>query len=376
MSVASRVVVAAAGAVALANSVSAFAVPDTRPYIGLSGSVIFEDSARQSDTGYGGKITIGQRFTDLLGFEIGGFSHQYRGGPAADWDEYGVLADVNVFLTRGESFAPYVFTGGGVMRSKASSALLTLDQRRAFGHVGAGFKVFPQSSLVGFTADYRFRFFDTSIAGVEVLNDHIVSLGLLVPLGSREMPVEPKAIVDSDGDGVPDHLDQCPNTPAGVRVDSRGCPLDSDGDGVPDYLDKCPDTKPGVRVDEHGCPVDVLGPNRVFENVYFAFDRSDLTDQAKAVLDAAANVINQLVNEHPRLTVQLDGHTDSIGSPGYNVGLSERRANSVKQYLVRKGVDARRIQTQAFGLTKPVASNDTEEGRALNRRVEIRTRSE
>ena len=62
--------------------------------------------------------------------------------------------------------------------------------------------------------------------------------------------------LDSDGDGVPDHLDKCPGTPMGVKVDARGCPLDSDGDGVPDYLDKCPGTPKGVKVDARGCPLD------------------------------------------------------------------------------------------------------------------------
>jgi OmpA-OmpF porin, OOP family len=181
--------------------------------------------------------------------------------------------------------------------------------------------------------------------------------------------------LDYDGDGVPDDRDACPNTPAGVVVDARGCPLDSDGDGVPDYLDKCADTPRGVAVNKEGCPLDQVGANREFETVNFAFDRSDLNERARAILDEASKVIVDLQAQHGGLVIQIDGHTDSIGSPGYNQGLSERRANSVKDYLTRKGVDAKRIETRAFGLTKPVATNDTDAGRAQNRRAEVRTRA-
>lgn len=372
----------AAASVALAVAFTASAAPDTRPYISLGANVIFEDSNRESDTGFGGKIGIGKRMNSVLGYEIGGFFNDFSGG-AADWEEYGLFADINLYLSQGETFAPYLLFGAGVMRSEAtannpSAVVQSLDQRRAFGAVGAGFKVYPSSSPVGFTADYRFRYFDTNISGIEEIGDHIVSVGLLFPMGPKAAAAPTTSVIDSDGDGVPDDRDLCPGTPPGVAVDERGCPLDSDGDGVPDYLDKCPNTPRGVVVDKDGCPVVAAdgGPNRTFEPVTFAFDRSELNDYARGILDAASQVIVQLSGEHAGLKVQIDGHTDAVGSPGYNVGLSERRANAVKQYLVRKGVDARRIETQAFGLTKPVASNETEEGRAKNRRAEVRTRAE
>jgi len=216
------------------------------------------------------------------------------------------------------------------------------------------------------------------VAGIEEIGDHIVSLGLLFPLGSKvaAAPAPAAAVVDSDGDGVPDDRDLCPGTPEGVAVDARGCPRDSDGDGVPDYLDKCPNTATGVTVNKDGCPVDAAGPNRTFENVNFAFDRSELNAYAREILDNASQVINELSGQYGGLKVQIDGHTDSVGSPGYNVALSERRANAVKQYLIRKGVDAKRIETQGFGLTKPIATNETEAGRALNRRAEVRTKAQ
>jgi len=375
-------IVAASALAAVAMSAGAQA--DTRPYISLGGNVIFEDSDRESDTGFGGKIAFGKRLNTYLGYELQGFYNDFDGGSSglADWEEYGVGADVNLFLSQSPTWAPYLLLGGGVMRSEATAnspfaPLQRLDQRRAFGNVGAGLKYFPMTANVGWTADYRFRYFDTNVAGIEEIGDHIVSLGLLFPLGSKvaAAPAPAAAVVDSDGDGVPDDRDLCPGTPAGVAVDARGCPADSDGDGVPDYLDKCPKTATGVTVNKDGCPVDAAGPNRTFENVNFAFDRSELTSYARGILDNASQVINELSGQYGGLKVQIDGHTDSVGSPGYNVALSERRANAVKQYLIRKGVDAKRIETQGFGLTKPIATNETEAGRALNRRAEVRTRA-
>ncbi|WP_052378554.1 OmpA family protein [Polycyclovorans algicola] len=365
-------------------TLSAAAQADTRPYISLGGNIIAEDSDRQSDMGYGGKIAFGKRMNSVLGFELQGFYNEFGGSSdPAEWEEYGVGADLNVFMGGSERFAPYLLVGAGVMRSEATANSLlapvqSLDQRRAFANVGAGFKIFPDTGVMGFTADYRFRAFDTNVAGIGDIGDHIVSVGLLFPVGSKSAGAAPESttVVDTDGDGVPDDRDLCPGTPAGVAVDARGCPRDSDGDGVPDYLDKCPNTAAGVTVDKDGCPVDAAGPNRTFENVNFEFDRSELTDYARGILDAASTVINQLSGEHAGLVVQIDGHTDSVGSPGYNMALSERRANSVKQYLVRKGVDAQRIETQSYGLTKPIATNDTDAGRALNRRAEVRTRAE
>jgi OOP family OmpA-OmpF porin len=87
-------------------------------------------------------------------------------------------------------------------------------------------------------------------------------------------------------------------------------------------------------------------------------------------------VINGLTEKYPAIKVDISGHTDAVGSEGYNQGLSERRANVVKQYLLRKGVDAGRVSTYAYGESKPVATNDTDEGRAQNRRSELRTRGE
>ncbi|MFO7877682.1 MAG: OmpA family protein [Desulfovermiculus sp.] len=167
---------------------------------------------------------------------------------------------------------------------------------------------------------------------------------------------------DSDGDGVYDENDKCPDTPAGVEVDEDGCPVDSDGDGVPDYLDKCPDTEAGVEVDDEGCPYPVS--KRI--EVYFDFDKAEVKDKYHDELEEIAQYLER--NEDTDMTIE--GHTDSIGPAEYNMGLSERRAESVQDYLTDTlDIDDARLDTKGYGETRPVADNSTKEGRQKNRRV-------
>ena len=166
--------------------------------------------------------------------------------------------------------------------------------------------------------------------------------------------------VDSDGDGVYDDLDRCPDTPRGVKVDAQGCPLDSDGDGVPDYLDKCPNTPKGATVDARGCWTYAAV-------VMYDFDSAEIKSEAFPMLDEAVSILKK----NPEINVEIDGHTDNIGPAAYNMNLSERRAKAIMKYFVDKGVEAQQLTTKGFGLTKPAAGNDTEEGRAKNRRVEL-----
>lgn len=177
----------------------------------------------------------------------------------------------------------------------------------------------------------------------------------------RVIPPPPakKEIPDSDGDGVPDNLDRCPGTPKGVAVDSNGCPLDSDKDGIYDYKDRCLDTPFGASVDEYGC--------WNIKNVLFDFDKYNIKTEYFALL----NDIAEVIKKNPGIKLLIQGHTDSIGTPKYNKKLSVKRALSVKEYLINKGVPSEQLKTIGYGLTRPIATNLTPEGRALNRRVEF-----
>jgi len=181
-------------------------------------------------------------------------------------------------------------------------------------------------------------------------------------------PVDDKGCaLDSDNDGVPDYRDDCPNTPAGQQVNSRGCPLvvDSDGDGVPDDRDKCPGTPPGVPVLTNGCAVN---QSAIMQGVSFEFNKATLTRSASSILDRVAEVLK----ESPGFVIEIAGHTDSIGSASYNQQLSQARAESARQYLIEQGVNPERLQARGYGESDPIADNDTDEGRASNRRVELR----
>src|SRR5674476_460614 len=186
---------------------------------------------------------------------------------------------------------------------------------------------------------------------------------------------------DSDGDGVPDSRDMCPNTPLGVKVDADGCPLDSDGDGVPDYLDKCPNTPAGVQVDADGCPIKketvvIVQPPEIESLVLsgdanFEFNKATLLPNAYTVLDSLVGTMKK----HIEYKWEVGGYTDGVGSVNYNLGLSQRRAQAVVDYLVTKGVNSNNLKVVGYGKSNPIATNDTPEGRAMNRRVEIKVLS-
>jgi OOP family OmpA-OmpF porin len=177
---------------------------------------------------------------------------------------------------------------------------------------------------------------------------------------------------DTDGDGVYDNSDKCPNTPAGAPVDADGCPKDSDGDGVPDYKDECPNTPAGTQVDEVGCAkadtVTVVKEIILKGDTNFEFNKAELLPAAYPVL----NNLAETIKKNPETRWRIEGHTDAIGSDSYNMDLSRRRAESVLNYLLSQGVDRSRLEVVPLGESQPVATNDTQEGRAMNRRVEIR----
>jgi OOP family OmpA-OmpF porin len=192
-------------------------------------------------------------------------------------------------------------------------------------------------------------------------------------------------IADSDGDGIPDNLDKCPNTPVGQKVGPDGCPLDSDGDGIPDDQDQCPNTPPGLKVLPDGCApagdcrkprpgeaVDARGcaldRRFVLRGVKFEFDSDRLLPESKVILKEVAETLGA----YPNIKVDVEGHTDWIGTEAYNLGLSERRAIAVQKFLEDNGVQMKRLKPVGYGESNPIDTNDTEEGRENNRRVEFK----
>lgn len=203
---------------------------------------------------------------------------------------------------------------------------------------------------------------------------------------------------DADADGVADKDDKCPNTKSGMKVDASGCPLDSDKDGVTDDMDRCPneagvvalkgcpdsdgdgvadldDRCPKTKgtIANKGCPEmakqDITKITYIGSKIFFENNSDKLKVASLSQLDELAKILYKY--EGANLTIE--GHTDSNGSDALNQNLSQKRTESVKAYLVKKGIAASRLTGIGMGETKPVADNKTALGRAKNRRVELKT---
>ena len=210
---------------------------------------------------------------------------------------------------------------------------------------------------------------------------------------------------DNDGDGVVDSKDQCPDTPKGRKVDANGCEFDRDGDGIVDDDDGCPDVAAHTP---NGCPAPavieqvpppapqtpvapvsqaqptqpsnnalygsgtstdpVQVPRRlVLEGVNFDFDKASLRQEDRDVIDKNAAELK----EWGDIKVEVSGHTDNVGSDRYNMGLSLRRAETVRSYLISKGISSDRLIAKGYGESQPLVTNDTDDSRFQNRRVEL-----
>ncbi len=179
-------------------------------------------------------------------------------------------------------------------------------------------------------------------------------------------------IPDTDGDGVNDEEDKCPTVKGLARY--QGCPIpDTDGDGVNDEEDKCPN-RPGPA-SNMGCPViakEIIDKiNFAAKNVFFATGSYKLLPKSFKSLNEVAN----LMKADESLMVDIDGHTDAVGSDESNQVLSDNRAGAVKEYLIKQGVAETRLKSAGYGETKPIADNKTAAGRAKNRRTEMTVRN-
>jgi outer membrane protein OmpA-like peptidoglycan-associated protein len=186
----------------------------------------------------------------------------------------------------------------------------------------------------------------------------------------RVMPrAEPDTVSDGvrdgDNDGVQDRADACPDSLSGAVVDQYGCDVDTDRDGVSNSDDECPNSTPAAPVDVRGCEIadEIRLPDVKFET-----NSDRLMPGSEQVLDDAATTLIR----NPGLLVEVAGHTDSRGDADHNLGLSERRAKTVRDYLITRGVDEGRLSWRGYGETQPIGDNDVAEGRETNRRVVLR----
>ena len=257
------------------------------------------------------------------------------------------------------------------------------------GGLGAGYRFRDNSFVLRFEAKLLQILGGKTINGKSEDNEVITTLSFAVPFG-KILNEQPKVdLTDSDGDGVMDRFDKCPNTPKGTRVDGSGCPLpetkteiikqtitslsgeecpvkidgpDRDRDGVPDDVDQCPNTPCDFSVDDKGCPV------KANLMIHFATDKANITPESMKLVKRFA----EFLIKNKGSLVHIIGHTDWRGSDQYNMALSKRRAKAVRDALVEFGVSPSRLSTEGRGERDPIASNRTAEGMALNRRTEVR----
>ncbi|SEA17448.1 Outer membrane protein OmpA, partial [Thiothrix caldifontis] len=172
---------------------------------------------------------------------------------------------------------------------------------------------------------------------------------------------------DGDKDGIHDDADKCPDTKEGIKVDDKGCDAipDADRDGVADADDLCPETAANTEVNQVGCS---KNENINLKGVIFETGSAVLTADSFPILDEAANTLKQ----HPELKIEVGGHTDSSGDKAANEKLSQSRAEAVMKYLVEKGAKAELLSAKGYGSSTPLADNATPDGKAQNRRVELK----
>ena len=379
----------------------------SKSYVAAMGSYQRLNEIRYGDVdSYGVHFSYGVPLNDFLNVEATTFA-TYMPRSVDDKADlsYGLGLDA-LLLNRSDKFATFLLVGGGVLREDISR----VESIAPYANIGAGvigdLPFIPNLSYrVELRAVADFNKDGAPGRDEDFFLEPRFNVGLQYGFGFAAPVVAAAAPADSDGDGIVDASDLCPNTPPGTPVDATGCPaapVDTDGDGVLDTIDQCPGTLPGTVVDATGCPppvpgvdpdldadgvrneldkcpgtppsfkVDVVGcmveQTVALQNVNFEFGSDKLTAGAMSILDGiGGSLLSQTA-----VKVLVTGHTDALGPQSYNLQLSQRRAKSVMLYLIGKGIEPTRVSAEGEGEFSPIASNDTEEGRAQNRRVEFK----
>mgnify|MGYP000662237453 CR=1 FL=1 len=309
------------------------------------------DSARNTrDNDVWWSVGFGRFFGNNLSLDLeydelsGTFRDYASVGPGVTYDQWG-LSNVGLMARYhfgDRALRPFIAAGLGYQKHRSVlDEGKNLSQSLGLGLRGKLAKHWSANAQVLWRGDLD----GSSIPGRSGFSDWIYSIGLSFDFGgTAPPPPAPKA-------------EAAPPPPPPPNPDL-------DGDGVLNERDKCPNTRPGAVVDLDGCEVEAVIE---LEGVYFDFDKATIKPEGIVVLNEAA----ALLQKHERVVVEVAGHTDSVGTDAYNQKLSERRANAVRDYLSSKGVKASRLTARGYGESRPVASNDTKEGRAENRRVEL-----
>ena len=355
-------------------------------YLSPMGNYLRPAKSRGTKDGFGGQISLGKSVTNGLNLEL---ISQYlvadskTGGDTAKLTGVGVGAQIFPVNALPDLYLPINIMRGQVRDNPGPVP----DYSTTFFDIGLGYLIglgsvgdFLHGASLRAEVRYRIDAHGREQAGVHTgerksFYEGVAAVGLLIPIGAAPAPVAepapveeaptevvPVAAGDADNDGVPDDKDQCPETPAGATVDENGCPPP---EPAPAPEAACTPPGPGEAIDLNGCKT---GDAFVLRGVNFALDSARLEPNSKFILDGVADAL--LAQQG--IKAEIGGYTSSEGSDAHNQKLSEQRAESVMQYLVARGVAADRLTNKGYGEAAPVADNAAEEGRELNRRVELK----
>jgi len=336
----------------LATAVAQAAEEVGQAYLkGMGTYIIADDDRNVDDALAGGLVGFGYALSEHFNIEFdfqkldldgdGSFDGGEGVGivPYPDQDQTAVNVNLMNIYNRNGTFSPYILAGLGIVNTDVGSE----DGDDLQGQLGVGVLTKLWGERLSLRTEALARGQDAS----DNLTDILFNVGFSVALGSKAVPVAAAAPVVAAAAPPPPP----PPPPAP--------PADTDGDGVIDANDQCPDTPKGDRVGPQGCTCDVT------RQLTFKLNSAELTDEDKKILDEVAENLTRL----KFISGTIVGHTDSSGSEAYNQGLSERRAASTLDYLATKGIDKSRLKVTGAGETQPIADNKTKEGRAQNRRV-------
>jgi OOP family OmpA-OmpF porin len=342
----------------------------------VMGTYMNPDNDRNLKDGLrGGQLGVGRAFSDHINAELDLDYFDAKGDGGPDTSFTGISANGMYLWNREGSFTQYILGGIGALKTDPDGFG---SQTRTQLQAGPGFLYDLGSDRLSLRAEVLGRWADGS---PDSSTDLLVNVGVQFAFGSTgskkaaaatTAAVATAAVVatapaDDDNDGVSNAQDNCPGTPAGTAVDAQGCELDGDKDGVPDSKDLCPESSMGAAVNAKGCLVQLQ-----LDSATFASGSAQLSAEGRKNLGTAVAPLNQV----PASVVLIEGYTDSSGSAELNQKLSEQRAAAAKDFLVSQGIAASRITTVGRGESDPIASNDTAEGKAANRRVVLRVTDE
>jgi OmpA-OmpF porin, OOP family len=327
-------------------------------YVTPFGGVLHTDRDRPTDgRDYAlGGLAFGKHFSEAWSAEVMLNGTGLQGDPATftpDRTLWGGSLDLLRVFNRPGRFSPYIGVGAGAIENDITPGAAGKDAMWQ-ASLGAFWTLWEgDGATFALRPDFKARWDDAHAAGK--YTDYIGELGFQFTWGGmRKVSAAPPPPPPPP----PAAVAPAPPPPA-VTPQPPG---DEDHDGVPDDRDRCPGTPPGVAVDANGCP---QKGSITLEGVTFDYNSANLAAGSLNVLDDVAEGLKK----HPRLKVELQGHTDSKGPDAYNLTLSQKRADAVRAYLLKSGVSPTQITAKGYGEGQPIADNNTEAGRAKNRRV-------